>query len=62
MELLKELFLLTAKPFLYVFNVDESGLGNEALQAPLRKLGPLAMKKLTVFIARIKAAAPAKPP
>ena len=38
MELLKELFLLTAKPLLYVFNVDESGLGNEALQAPLRKL------------------------
>ena len=38
MQLLKELFLLTAKPFLYVFNVDESGLGNEVLQAPLRKL------------------------
>ncbi len=38
MDLLKELFLLTAKPFLYVFNVDESGLGNEALQKPLREL------------------------
>ena len=38
LKVLKELFLLTAKPFLYVFNVDESGLGNESLQAPLRKL------------------------
>jgi ribosome-binding ATPase len=38
MSLLKELFLLTAKPFLYVFNVDESGLGNDELQKPLREL------------------------
>ena len=38
LNLLKELFLLTAKPFLYVFNVDETGLGNEAIQDPLRKL------------------------
>ena len=38
LALLKEIHLLTAKPFLYVFNVDESGLGNETLQAPLRKL------------------------
>lgn len=38
LELLKELFLLTAKPFLYVFNVDEAGLGNEAFQKPLRDL------------------------
>lgn len=38
LELLKELFLLTAKPFLYVFNVDEAGLGNEAFQKPLQDL------------------------
>lgn len=38
LDLLKELFLLTAKPFLYVFNVDESGLGNESIQKPLREL------------------------
>ncbi|MFM1864507.1 MAG: hypothetical protein RL677_287 [Actinomycetota bacterium] len=38
LELLKELFLLTAKPFLYVFNVDEGGLGNEDFQKPLRDL------------------------
>lgn len=38
LELLKELFLLTAKPFLYVFNVDEGGLGNEDFQKPLREL------------------------
>ncbi len=33
---LRELFLLTAKPFLYAFNVDEDGLGDDALQAELR--------------------------
>ena len=38
LELLKELFLLTAKPFLYVFNVDEGGLGNDDFQKPLRDL------------------------
>jgi GTP-binding protein YchF len=38
LEILKELFLLTAKPFLYVFNVDEAGLGNEAMQKPLQEL------------------------
>jgi hypothetical protein len=31
-------------------------------EAPFRKLGPLAMKKLTVFIAKRKATAPANPP
>jgi len=35
---LKELFLLTAKPFLYVFNVDADELGNESLKADLRSL------------------------
>ena len=35
---LRELFLLTAKPFLYVFNVDVDELGNDALKAELRAL------------------------
>ncbi len=32
---LKELNLLTAKPFIYVFNLDEDGLANEDLRAQL---------------------------
>ena len=35
---LRELFLLTAKPFLYAFNVDSDELGNEELKAELRAL------------------------
>ncbi len=35
---LRELSLLTAKPFLYVFNVDEDGLADAALQERLREL------------------------
>ncbi|GAA4631304.1 redox-regulated ATPase YchF [Actinoallomurus vinaceus] len=35
---LRELHLLTAKPFLYVFNVDEDELGDEALRARLQEL------------------------
>ncbi|MGH3545726.1 MAG: redox-regulated ATPase YchF, partial [Mycobacteriales bacterium] len=35
---LAELHLLTAKPFLYVFNVDEAELGNEGFLAELRAL------------------------
>jgi len=35
---LRELFLLTAKPFLYVFNVDSDELGNEDLKAEMRAL------------------------
>ena len=35
---LRELSLLTAKPFLHVFNVDEAELGDAALQARLREL------------------------
>ncbi|GIG65709.1 redox-regulated ATPase YchF [Phytomonospora endophytica] len=38
LEALRELHLLTAKPFLYVFNVDESQLGNETLLDELRAL------------------------
>jgi GTP-binding protein YchF len=37
-EPLRELFLLTAKPFLYVFNMDEEELGNETLKRELRAL------------------------
>jgi GTP-binding protein YchF len=36
--LLRELSLLTAKPFLYVFNVDEGGLTDEALHTKMRAL------------------------
>jgi ribosome-binding ATPase YchF (GTP1/OBG family) len=35
---LRELHLLTAKPFLYVFNVDEAELANEAFLDELRAL------------------------
>ncbi|RJK97985.1 redox-regulated ATPase YchF [Vallicoccus soli] len=38
LEELRELHLLTAKPFLYVFNVDESEMGDEALKEELRAL------------------------
>ena len=34
----RELSLLTAKPFVYVFNVDEDGLGDAALQEKTRAL------------------------
>ncbi len=37
-EPLRELFLLTAKPFLYVFNVDSDELSNEPLKDELRGL------------------------
>jgi GTP-binding protein YchF len=38
LEPLRELFLLTAKPFLYVFNVDADELGNAELLERLRAL------------------------
>jgi GTP-binding protein YchF len=37
-EPLRELHLLTAKPFLYVFNLDEDELGDDALRAELAAL------------------------
>ncbi|WP_458115393.1 redox-regulated ATPase YchF [Arthrobacter sp. D2-10] len=37
-EHLRELSLLTAKPFIYVFNADDSVLGNEERQSELRAL------------------------
>lgn len=36
--ILRELFLLTAKPFLYVFNVDEAELSDQDFQASMRNL------------------------
>ena len=38
MDRLRELSLLTAKPFIYVFNSDEGVLGDEAKQQELRDL------------------------
>lgn len=37
-ELIRELFLLTAKPFLYVFNVDTDSLQNQAIRDELTAL------------------------
>lgn len=37
-EPIRELHLLTAKPFLYVFNMDDEQLGDESLRAELRSL------------------------
>jgi GTP-binding protein YchF len=37
-EPLRELQLLTSKPFLYVFNMDDEELGNQSLKAELRSL------------------------
>jgi GTP-binding protein YchF len=37
-EVLRELQLMTAKPFIYVFNTDEDGLADTASQESLRKL------------------------
>ena len=36
--LVRDLQLMTAKPFIYVFNVDEAGLSDDELQATMRKL------------------------
>jgi GTP-binding protein YchF len=38
MAAIRELSLMTAKPFIYVFNVDENGLGDREMQARLREL------------------------
>ena len=37
-EQLAQLQLMTAKPFIYVFNTDDAGLADEAMQAELRAL------------------------
>ncbi|MGZ4609238.1 MAG: redox-regulated ATPase YchF [Actinomycetes bacterium] len=38
MDLLRELHLMTAKPFIYVFNVDEDEMGDEAFKDEMRAL------------------------
>jgi GTP-binding protein YchF len=38
LELLQDLQLLTAKPFIYVFNLDESDLNNQQLQSDLAQI------------------------
>jgi len=40
LEELKYLNLLTAKPFIYVFNIDDTDLNNEELKSSLRTLAP----------------------
>jgi GTP-binding protein YchF len=47
-EPLRDLHLLTAKPFIYVFNIDESQLSDEALQ---EKLAALVAPAKSVFLA-----------
>ena len=37
-ELLREFFLLTAKPFIYVFNCDQDELANDELKARMRQI------------------------
>ncbi|MBZ2196575.1 redox-regulated ATPase YchF [Occultella gossypii] len=37
-EIVADLGLMTAKPFIYVFNTDDDGLADEAMQAELRAL------------------------
>jgi ribosome-binding ATPase len=50
---LRELGLMTTKPFLYVFNVDEEELGNEELIAELR--GMVAPAEAILMDAKIEA-------
>jgi GTP-binding protein YchF len=47
LTLLSDLFLLTAKPVIYVFNVDENGLSDQALH---EKLQALVAPAQTLFI------------
>ncbi len=51
--LLADLHLLSAKPFIYVFNVDEGALGDEARRAELRDL--VAPAEAVVVCAQIEA-------
>jgi hypothetical protein len=52
-ELVHDLHLLSAKPFIYVFNVDEGALGDEALKAALQAL--VAPAEAVVLCAQIEA-------
>jgi GTP-binding protein YchF len=40
LETLSYLQLMTTKPFIYVFNLDEAGIQNESIQSELKKLAP----------------------
>ncbi|OHV37868.1 MULTISPECIES: redox-regulated ATPase YchF [Pseudofrankia] len=51
--LLRELFLLTAKPFLYVFNVDEDALADDARRKELADL--VAPADAVVLCAKVEA-------
>jgi ribosome-binding ATPase len=53
LDLLADLHLLSAKPFVYVFNVDEGALGDEALAARLRTL--VAPAEAVILCAQIEA-------
>jgi GTP-binding protein YchF len=52
-DLVYDLHLLSAKPFIYVFNVDEGALGDEALQERLEAL--VAPAEAVVLCAQIEA-------
>jgi hypothetical protein len=52
-EALRDLHLLTAKPFIYVFNIDESGLGDTSLHERLRTL--VAPAECVFLSARLEA-------
>jgi GTP-binding protein YchF len=52
-EQLTDLHLLSAKPFIYVFNVDEDALGDEALRSQLSAL--VAPAEAVVLCAQIEA-------
>jgi GTP-binding protein YchF len=53
LEALRDLHLLTAKPFLYVFNVDEAGLEDEARHAELAAM--VAPAQAIVLCAQLEA-------
>ena len=53
LSLLADLHLLSAKPFIYVFNVDEGALGDDALRTELQSL--VAPAEAVVVCAQIEA-------
>src|SRR5580692_9726653 len=59
-ELLYDLHLLTAKPFIYVFNVDEDALGDEELEKRLAQV--VAPASSIVLCAQIEAELARMPP
>jgi len=53
LDALRDLSLMTTKPFLYVFNVDEEGLSDESFQAGLRAM--VAPAEAIVLDAKLEA-------